>query len=155
WSARGLIRWQPSQDTTVDLIYSHGQENDTRMRGQKQLCDTDPTGVLGCLPDKLANGPVNPNATFFNIPVSTQSVQVTFGGLFALFNNFGIPGGASTLGLFDLTQPFVAQPGAVPSDPRSINSDFTPTLESRSNSITGEVKQKWTSWLDMTLVGGY
>jgi len=32
WSARGLIRWQPTQNTTVDIIYSHGEEDDTRMR---------------------------------------------------------------------------------------------------------------------------
>jgi outer membrane receptor protein involved in Fe transport len=144
WSARGLIRWQPTQDTTVDVIYSHGQEDDTRMRGQKQLCHTDPTGVLGCLPDEVTNGPVNPNATFFNIPVSQQALTGAFGPALGPF-----------LGLFDLNTPYVAPRGAVPADPRSINSDFTPTLEGRSNSITGEVKQKWTSWLDMTLVGGY
>jgi outer membrane receptor protein involved in Fe transport len=141
WSARGLIRWQPTQDTTVDIINSHANEDDTRMRGEKQLCHTDPTGVLGCLPDKVSDGPVNPNATFFNIPVSTQAMSEIFG--------------APTLGLFDLTQPYVAPAGAVPSDPRAINSDFTPTLNSRSNSVSAEVKQKWTSWLDMTLVGGY
>ena len=75
WSARGLVRWQPTSSTTVDLIYSHASEADTRMRGEKQLCDTDPTGTLGCLPDKLDNGPVNPNATFFNIPVSRAGAQ--------------------------------------------------------------------------------
>ena len=141
WSGRALVRWQPTQDTTVDLIYSHANENDTRMRGEKQLCDTDPTGVLGCLPDKLANGPVNPNATFFNIPVSSQAMNEVFGA----------PG----LGLFDLTQQYAPPAGAVPSDPRSINSDFTPTLKQHSNSITGEVKQKINDWLDATLVGGY
>ena len=144
WSARGLIRWQPTQDTTVDVIYSHGDENDTRMRGEKQLCHTDPTGVLGCLPDKLANEPVNPNSTFFNIPISQQALTGAFG-----------PALGPVLGLFDLNTPYVAPAGAVPSDPRSINSDFTPTLEGRSNSVSAEVKQKWTSWLDMTVVGGY
>ncbi|SRR5579862_79206 len=144
WSGRALIRWQPTSNTTVDLIYSHGDENDTRMRGEKQLCHTDPSGVLGCLPDKLANGPVNPNATFFNIPVSTQATTEVFGPVFG-------PG----LGLFDLNTPFVPTANMVPSDPRTINSDFTPTTKGRSNSISAEVKQKWTDWLDMTLVGGY
>ncbi|HEX4295113.1 MAG TPA: TonB-dependent receptor [Rhizomicrobium sp.] len=155
WSARGLIRWQPTQNTTVDLIYSHADENDTRMRAGKQLCHTDPTGVLGCLPDSLQDEPVNPNATFFNIPVSTQAMNEAFGGLFGQFGNFGIPGGASTLGLFDLTQGYNAPAGAVPSDPRAINTDFTPTLKQRSNSISGEVKQKIFPWLDATLVGNY
>lgn len=149
WSGRALIRWQPTSNTTVDLIYSHGDENDTRMRGEKQLCHTDPSGVLGCLPDKLADGPVNPNATFFNIPVSEQATSGVFAPLAALGVN------PALLGLFNLADPFVATPGMVPSDPRSINSDFTPTTKGRSNSITAEVKQKWTDWLDMTLVGGY
>ena len=145
WSGRALVRWQPTQDTTVDLIYSRGSENDTRMRGEKQLCHTDPTGILGCLPDELANGEVNPNATFFNIPVSTQALSspLAFGAL------------GPSLGLFDLTQAYTPIPGAVPTDPRSVNSDFTPTLKSRSNSVTGEVKQKINSWLDATFVGGY
>jgi iron complex outermembrane recepter protein len=152
WSGRASIRWQPASNTTIDVIYEHGDENDTRMRGEKQLCHTDPSGVLGCLPDKLADGPVNPNATFFNIPVSTQATQETFGGLFGLL---GVPVPASFLGLFNLQAPYTAPAGAVPTDPRTINSDFTPTLKGRSNSISAEVKQKWTDWLDMTLVGGY
>jgi len=147
WSARGLLRWQPSQDTTVDFIFSHGDENDTRMRAEKQLCHTDPSGVLGCLPDKLDTGPVNPNATFFNIPVSRQATAEIF--------NPVLGANAGLLGLFDLRNPFVAPPGAVPTDPREINSDFTPTLKGKSNSFTLEVKQKVTDWLDATLVGGY
>jgi outer membrane receptor protein involved in Fe transport len=152
WSGRASLRWKPTNDTTFDLIFEHGDENDTRMRGEKQLCHTDPSGVLGCLPDKLADGPVNPNATFFNIPVSTQATQQIFGGLFSAL---GVPVPASYLGLFNLQDPYNAPAGAVPSDPRTINSDFTPTLKGKSNSITAEVKQKWNDWLDMTLVGGY
>ncbi len=151
WSGRGSVRWQPTQDTTVDLIFSHASEDDTRMRGEKQLCDTDPTGTLGCLPDKLSDGSVNPNATFFNIPVSQQAMR---GAFQTLFTGFGF-GDAGALGLFDLTQPYTSPANAVPSNPRYINSDFTPTLSQHSNSITGEVKQKINSWLDATLVGGY
>jgi iron complex outermembrane receptor protein len=152
WSGRGSIRWKPTNDTTIDFIYSHANEDDTRMRGEKQLCHTDPSGVLGCLPDKLADGPVNPNATFFNIPISQQATQSTFG---TLFQALGVPVPASFLGLFNLQAPYNAPAGAVPSDPRTINSDFTPTLKGRSNSATLEVKQKWADWLDMTVVGGY
>ena len=141
WSVRGSVRWQPTQDTTVDIVYSHGDENDTRMRGEKQLCHTDPSGVLGCLPDKLDNGAVNPNATFLNIPISTQAAGEIF----------GFP----TLGLFDLTQPFVPVPGAVPANPRELNSDFTPSMNNTGNGVTVEVKQKINSWLDATFDGGY
>ncbi|HTT97718.1 MAG TPA: TonB-dependent receptor [Rhizomicrobium sp.] len=148
WSGRALVRWEPTSNTTVDLIYSHASEADTRMRAGKQLCHTDPTGTLGCLPDELANEPVNPNATFFNIPVSKQAMVEAFGG------GLGAPT-AALLGLFDLTQPYNAPAGAVPANPRDINSDFTPTLRQLSNSATAEVKQHISDWLDMTATGGY
>jgi iron complex outermembrane recepter protein len=154
WSARASVRWKPTDDTTVDIVYEHGDENDTRMRGQKQLCHTDPTGILGCLPDALANEPVNPNATFFNIPVSQQAMAEAFGTLFANFGNFGTAG-PQTLGLFNLATPYVPQAGAVPNGPRTLNSDFTPTLQQRGNSLSGEWKQKWNDWLDSTLVVNY
>jgi iron complex outermembrane recepter protein len=148
WSARASIRWKPTDATTVDVVYEHGDENDTRMRAQKQLCHTDPTGVLGCLPDALADEPVNPNATFFNIPVSKQATTEVFGA--------GIGAGpAGLLGLFDLTQPYNPVAGAVPSGPRTLNSDFTPTLQQRGNTVSVEWKQKWLDWLDSTFVANY
>jgi iron complex outermembrane recepter protein len=158
WSLRGLLRWEPTDATTIDLVASHAKENDTRMRGQKQLCHSDPSGTLGCLPDSLAAQPVNLNATFFNIPISKQALATAFGPLYsAFYPTPPYPPGtgaaiASGLGLFDLTQPFVAPAGAVPSDPHTINTDFTPTLKGESNSFTGEWKQKIGSWADAVLV---
>ncbi|MEI9991778.1 MAG: TonB-dependent receptor [Rhizomicrobium sp.] len=152
WSGRASVRWQPWDGTTIDIVADHGDENDTRMRGEKQLCHFDPTGVLGCLPDAVASQPVNLNATFFNIPVSRQATVGAFGA--APPAGIG-PAFAAALGLFDLSQPYVAPAGAVPSDPRTINSDFTPFTKGRSNSISAEWKQTITDWLDATLVGGY
>src|SRR5262249_3707487 len=106
------------------------------------------TGVLGCLPDAVAEQPVNLNATFFNIPISKQAMVGAFGAA------LGAPT-ASLLGLFDLTTPYTAPAGAVPNNPRIINSDFTPFTKGRSNSISGEWKQNITDWLDATVVGGY
>jgi len=172
WSVRGSVRWQPTDSTTIDFIFNHAKEDDTRMRGQKQLCHQDPSGVLGCLPDRLAAEPVNLSATYFNIPVSQQALTSAFTGLFAVavdptYNNpgdevtnavnhnaataFGAPLAAG-LGLFNLQAPFVAPAGAVPSDPRKINTDFTPTLKGEGSSYTGEVKQKIGNWADATLV---
>lgn len=160
WSVRGEVRWQPTDATTVDLIIQHGKEDDTRMRGQKQLCHSDPSGVLGCLPDGLAAQPVNLNATFFNIPVSKQAMGTAFGP--TLYDSFypspPYPPGTGTaiaegLGLFDLQQPFVAPPNAVPSDPHKISTDFTPTMKGEGNSYTGIIKQKLWDWADLTLVG--
>lgn len=158
WSIRASARWQPTDATTVDFIFQHGKEDDTRMRGQKQLCSTDPSGVLGCLPNGLAAEPVNLNATFFNIPVSKQAMGTAFGALYdAFYPSPPYPAGTGTaiaegLGLFDLTQPFTAPAGAVPSDPHKISTDFTPTMKGEGNSFTLEWKQKINSWLDSTLV---
>ncbi|HEY0104897.1 MAG TPA: TonB-dependent receptor, partial [Rhizomicrobium sp.] len=38
---------------------------------------------------------------------------------------------------------------------RNINSDFTPTMENRSNALSAEWKQNITSWLDLNAIGSY
>src|SRR3569833_2872707 len=132
WSGRASLRWQPSADTTVDLIASHSAEADSRMRGQKQLCDTDPTGTLGCLPAALSGngGGVNLNATFFNSPVSRQALGSTFAPVYQALglSPAAAKAQASNLGLTALSQPFAMVPGAVPFDPRVITSDVPPRV---------------------------
>ncbi len=58
-SGRVSVRWEPSDDTTIDLVGEVGYENDNRVRGDKQECHRDPSGVLGCLPDALGTQPIN------------------------------------------------------------------------------------------------
>jgi outer membrane receptor protein involved in Fe transport len=159
WSGRALLRWQPEADTTIDLIAAHSAEADSRLRGQKQLCDTDPTGTLGCLPGALSGngGAVNLNATFFNTPVSMQALGTTFAPVYQAlgFSPAAAKAMAASLGISDLSQPFVAAPGAVPSDPRVIDSDVTPHLQASSNAVTFEARQRLNDWLSATLVAAY
>ena len=42
---------------------SIGYENDNRVRGDKQECHRDPSGVVGCFPDRLGFDPPNLNST--------------------------------------------------------------------------------------------
>ncbi len=63
YSIRGSLRWEPTDRTTVDLVAQFTRENDSHMRSTRQLCDTDPTGVLGCLPTGAGNEPVNALST--------------------------------------------------------------------------------------------
>src|SRR5262249_7356932 len=82
---RGSIRWEPSADTTVDLIADVGYENDRRTRSDKQMCHRDPSGVVGCLPDKLAFEAPNTNSVLSTVLGSAQ-------GMTALLNGtFGVP----------------------------------------------------------------
>ena len=142
YSVRGSLRWEPSSNTTIDLVASYSHENDDRMRSQKQLCDTDPTGVLGCLPTGAHAQPVNLNATLATIASSVQG-----------FQSLGAPG---TLGLFDLSVAPTLPAGFVdPTGARQINSDFNPVYKATDLFLSGEWKQNLGSWLDGTLVLGY
>lgn len=170
YSFRGSLRWQPSQNTTIDLVAQYGHENDTRMRAQKQLCTTDPSGTLGCLPDSLQAQPVNINATLASAVVSRQ-------GFYSQGFNIGLLGASlagvtdpaqlfaagnqvgnifAPMGLIDLTQAPTLPPGFVdPSDPRKINTDYNPTYKAQDMFLSGEWKQSLGDWLDGTLVLGY
>ena len=149
YSVRSALRWQPTQNTTVDLVASFTKENDHKMRSQKQLCHSDPTGTLGCLPDTLAAQPVNLNS---NLSVIASSVQ----GMSAAFAGTPLAGVAPALGLFDLTAMPTLPAGYVdPTDPRKIVTDFNPTYRAQDNYLSGSWKQSWSSWLDSTLVLGY
>jgi len=67
WSLRGSLQWLAGADTTVNLMTSYMDENSSRTRSPKQLCHNDPSGLLGCLPDKLAFDAVNPLAQLTGI----------------------------------------------------------------------------------------
>jgi len=53
YAVRAALRWQPADATTVDFMVSWFDEDSSRTRSQKQMCNNDPTALLGCLPDRL------------------------------------------------------------------------------------------------------
>ncbi|WP_414712814.1 TonB-dependent receptor [Sphingomonas sp.] len=73
---RASLRWEPSADTTFDIVAHYFRENDDRSRIQKQLCHRDPTGVLGCLPDRLGFEQVNGDATLASILTSSEFLRL-------------------------------------------------------------------------------
>ncbi|MBS0472397.1 MAG: TonB-dependent receptor plug domain-containing protein [Proteobacteria bacterium] len=86
-SGRFSVRWEPSADTTVDFIGEYGFENDNRVRGDKQMCHRDPSGVIGCLPDRLGFDPINVLSTLGATLGSKQGItallNTSFGADFA------------------------------------------------------------------------
>ncbi|HAV81017.1 MAG TPA: hypothetical protein DCX55_09900, partial [Erythrobacter sp.] len=44
YAVRGSLRFEPTADTTLDLMAFYFRENDDRLRIQKQACQRDPTG---------------------------------------------------------------------------------------------------------------
>lgn len=144
YSFRGSFRFQPTQDTTIDIVGQYSHEADSKMRSRKQLCTTDPTGTLGCLPDSATTGVVNLNSTLATIASSQQAMSLA-----------GLP---ATLGLFDLsTAPTLPAPLDVLNPPnlRDVNTDFTPLYHAHDEFLALNAKQRVTSWLDATFVAGY
>src|SRR3546814_4407251 len=60
---RGSLRFEPGPDTTIDLMGYYFREKDTRLRNQKQTCQRDPLGVLGCLNNRRDFDTTNANST--------------------------------------------------------------------------------------------
>jgi len=155
YSFRGSVRWQPKEGTTIDLIAQISQEDDNRMRSQKQLCTTDPSGTLGCLPDSVGNGLINLNSTLGIIASSVQGIN-------SAFANTGLAGYGNFLGLYNLS--FAPQLPAIcqqagnpcnPSDPRKVYTDFDPTYHAKDRFVALNMKQRLSSWLDATIDVGY
>jgi iron complex outermembrane recepter protein len=174
WSARGSLRFEPTSDTTIDLMVQASGEHSSRMRSQKSMCDFDPSGVLGCLPDKLAFNTPNLNSTLGNISASPQAFVGVFEGLPAglqsYYNNVVAPGvgitvpapGLTTgetlfaalgLGQANLSSPQVS--GFNPPDMHKINTDFDPRYRSNETLIMAQWKQRLGDSMEMTLLGGY
>jgi len=103
--ARASIRWQPNSDTTIDVMAEVGYESDRRVRGDKQLCHRDPSGVIGCLPDKLAFDPINLLSTLGATLGSKQGITALLNLSFGVPFNTGVLSAqnlGNTLGLYNL-----------------------------------------------------
>ncbi|MGH6870221.1 MAG: TonB-dependent receptor [Rhizomicrobium sp.] len=140
YSFRGSFRWQPSSDTTVDMMLQTSHESDSRVRGQVQLCDRDPSGVLGCLPDKLAFEPTNGNATLGTL----LSSNLVLGDALSLFDVVGpgaLPGQNATQ--------------FVPHSLREVNTPFTPISRGKDLFAMTHWHQNLSDWLGMDLTFGY
>jgi iron complex outermembrane recepter protein len=146
WSVRGSLRWEPTQNTIIDFVASAFHKADSTMRAQRQECQYDPSGTLGCLAGGLTNDSINENAFFSADLVSVQGLNAAFaGGPLAGLGNY--------LGLSDLQ---TAAPHLVnPSEAFHVVTDFTPTWHADDNFMALNWKQKIVPWLDFEANGGY
>jgi outer membrane receptor protein involved in Fe transport len=141
YAIRGSVRWQPTENTTVDLLMSHGHENDSRVRSVVQSCTTDPSGVLGCLPAARSFGNINLNGI-------TNTL---------LLSDIG-PVGGTPFQLFQVTGATPDQVGStavIPSNYRSVNSDYQPVTTGVDDFGSLTWKQRWFPWLESTFIGAF
>ena len=112
YAIRGSIRFEPGPDTTLDLMAYYFREDDNRMRIQKQLCQRDPTGILGCLNNSRDFDKLNANSTFTGTLGSEEFLQIN-----------GLPAG---FGLNSLYGPDYYAGYQEPRDVRAIGTAFVP-----------------------------
>jgi len=145
WAIRGTLRFQPTDDTTLDLIGYHYEEDSDRSRIQKQLCHRDPTGILGCLPDRLAFETPNGYGTITGTLTSTQFLRIA-----------DPTGGLANFALGDLSRPGTdAFAGIVnPADYRTVNLDYNPTYQAEETILQARLEHDFGS-MRLTATGGY
>ncbi len=124
YALRASLRWRPEPNTTVDLMGYYFHEKDDRLRNQKQQCDRDPTGVLGCLPGSLTspngqNGVTNANSTLASLFVSSQ-----FLGSPAIFG--ALAPALKPLAIANLYGPDAYSTAINPQDPRQVYTAYKP-----------------------------
>jgi iron complex outermembrane receptor protein len=145
YGIRGSIRWEPTSNTTVDLMVQYFKEDDNRMRIQKQLCQRDPTGVMGCLNATRDYSTTNANTTFVGVLTSQE-----------FFRLRGLPAGQPGQPNFSLGSLYGTDiyAGVVnPTDPRVVNTDSTPTYETSEWIVQGSIAHKFDGGLSVKLGG--
>ena len=135
WSARMSLRWEPSDNTTFDLIAHRFVEDSNRSRSQKQLCNQDPSAIRGCIPDSL--------------PTESTNQASTAG--FLLASNLLV----GPLGAFDF---FGNNPDPTccnPSDLRRVRTEYTPEYETDETFVMLEIAHEFASGLQMNVIAAH
>ncbi len=145
WSARGSLRWYPTDNTTVDVVVSHMREDDSRLRHSNTTCTRDPSGVRGCLPGVQGND--QPHLAGTTHILSSAETFETLGGL------LGAPG-LGAFGLFSVaTDPNLTQPMRS-ADNRVINTNFRPQYNAEETIIMANIRHDFENF-SVKLTGGY
>ena len=129
---RGSVRWEPTDNTRIDLMGYYFKEDDNRSRIQKQLCQRDPTGVLGCLPGRLDFGKLNGNSTFVGVLSSRELLRINGGAAFG--------GPLSSAGLGSLYGPDPYANFQEPNNVRQVRTAFDPTYFAEEQQFQGRIE---------------
>jgi iron complex outermembrane recepter protein len=144
YGLRGSIRIEPGSGTEINIMAQYFHEKDNRMRSQKQLCQRDVTGIMGCLNARLDYAHPNGNATFpAGILTSREFLAINGGAAAAAF------------GLNSLYGPDYYNGVVNPADPRVVNSDFTPTYFTEEWIVQGSIEQELGNGLSLKVMGNF
>jgi outer membrane receptor protein involved in Fe transport len=131
YAIRGSVRWEPTDNTRIDLMAYYFKEDDNRSRIQKQLCQRDPTGVLGCLPGRLETGKLNGNSTFAGTLASQEGLRIVGGAAGPLL---------APVGLGSLYGPDVYANFQEPKDVRQVRTAYDPTYKAMEQQYQARIE---------------
>ena len=160
WSGRLSFTWDAGENTQVNFMYSLFEEDDSRMRSQKQACNTDPAGILGCLPGDptygVANGGGIGDALMDSISGISDGSQLFLGLAAAQLGinsgNAGLLANTSAFGDGSavFVRPFLTDNN--PDDRRKVNMDYEPTYFAEEEMFqiqishdAGDLTYNWSS----------
>ncbi|WP_226699209.1 TonB-dependent receptor [Qipengyuania gaetbuli] len=140
YAIRGSLRFEPTATTTLDLMGFYFREDDDRMRIQKQTCQRDPTGVLGCLAGRRDFDKTNANSTLASVLTSAELFAIQdLPTALALGSVYGPDGFAN----FD-----------EPDDVRVVSTPFTPEYYADELQIQAHLEQAIGA-MNLSLTGIY
>ncbi|WP_454597476.1 TonB-dependent receptor [Qipengyuania sp. SM2507] len=140
YAVRGSLRFEPGANTTIDLTGYYFRENDDRLRIQKQTCQRDPTGVLGCLANRRDFDSTNANSTLASVLSSSELYAIQ-----------GLPPG---FGLGSIYGPDGFANFDEPNDVRTVNTPFTPEYFTDEMILQARLEQAIGSF-DLSIGGTY
>ena len=132
WSGRLSLTWDAGDDTQVNFMYSKFEEDDSRMRSQKQACNRDPNGILGCLPGNPTYNTANGGGIADSLLATIGTINTNVQGILAQAASLGI-GDPGNLALgANAAAGTTSFPGTFlfdnnPDDRRVVNMDYEPT----------------------------
>jgi outer membrane receptor protein involved in Fe transport len=141
YGLRGSLRWEPSSRTTFDLVGQYFHEKDSRMRVTKQECQTDPTGVLGCLNGSLGSGVTNGNSTLGAVLNSKEFYAIE-----------GLP---TSLALGSVYGANAYGTAVNPTDPHQVYTGFDPRYYAIDTIIQGRLRQEIGDQFELHLDANY
>lgn len=142
YAVRGSLRWEPGADTTIDLMGYYFHESDDRLRIQKQLCQRDPTGVLGCLNNRRDFSKTNADSTLASVLSSRE-----------LFTIQGIPAGLALGSVYSNDGDDYIN-SIEPNDVRAVNTAFQPDYFADELLIQGHIDQRFGAF-NLSVTGLY
>jgi outer membrane receptor protein involved in Fe transport len=145
YAIRGSLRWEPTDRTTLDLMGYYFRESDDRLRIQKQLCQRDPTGVLGCLAGGLEYGTTNANSTLSGVLTSRELLAVQTSGNPLLTN----------LALGSVYGPDAYSGVVNPANMRTVNTDSGATYFTDEIIAQARLEHQFDGGVNLSLAGTY